>query len=214
MVMYLPLCGMARRAGIRYRLFLLVALMGIALVSASPGQVSLVTGRADNQRTGANLNETLLMPSNVNKNSFGLLFNYPIDYQALAQPLYMQNVNINGQGVLYNVVYVATMADSVYAFDADSNGSNGAPLWSVNFTDPANGVTLASGANLPCSGGQTTGFTEEGIAGTPTIDSSTGTMYLVAKTVENGTVVHRLHALDITNGQEKLGGRLSSRPPA
>ncbi|MGA2354109.1 MAG: Ig-like domain-containing protein [Terriglobales bacterium] len=186
---------------------MLTALLGIVLVSASSGQVSLVTGRADNQRSGANLNETLLTPSNINKNSFGLLFNYPIDYQALAQPLYVQNVNINGQGVLHNVVYVATMADSVFAFDADSNaGSNSAPLWSVNFTDPANGVTLASGVNLPCSGGQTTGFTEEGIAGTPTIDSNTGTMYLVAKTVENGVVRHRLHALDITSGAEKYGG--------
>ncbi|MGA7630533.1 MAG: hypothetical protein WCB11_07180, partial [Terriglobales bacterium] len=143
----------------------------------------MLTGRSDNQRTGANLNETLLTPSNVNKNNFGALFNYPIDYQALAQPLYVSNVNINGQGVLHNVVYVATMADSVYAFDADNNnGSNGAPLWSVNFTDPANGITLASGANLPCSGGQTTGFTEEGIASTPTIDMNTGIMYVVAKT--------------------------------
>jgi hypothetical protein len=143
----------------------------------------------------------------VNKNNFGALFNYPIDYQALAQPLYVRNVNINGQGVLHNVVYVATMADSVYAFDADNNnGSNGAPLWSVNFTDPANGITLASGANLPCSGGQTTGFTEEGIASTPTIDMNTGIMYVVAKTVENGTVVHRLHALDITSGAEQYGG--------
>jgi hypothetical protein len=105
------------------------------------------------------------------------------------------------------VVYVATMADSVYAFDADSNtGVNAAPLWYVNFTDPANGVTLATGANLPCSGGQTTGFTEEGIAGTPTIDINSGTMYVVAKTVENGKVVHRLHALDITSGAEEYGG--------
>jgi hypothetical protein len=116
-------------------------------------------------------------------------------------------VNINGQGVLHNVVYIATMADSVYAFDANNNtGANAAPLWYVNFTDPANGVTLATGVNLPCSGGQTTGFTEEGIAGTPTIDINTGTMYLVAKTVENGKVVHRLHALDITSGEEKYGG--------
>jgi hypothetical protein len=207
MVMCLPLGGIVRRASIRYRLSLLIALLTIVLVSLSSGQVSLVTGRSDNQRTAANLNETLLTPSNVNKNGFGTLFSYPIDYQALAQPLYVSNVNINGQGVLHNVVYVATMADSVYAFDADSNaGSNGSPLWSVNFTNPANGVTIASGINLPCSGGQTTGFTEEGIAGTPTIDTNTGTMYLVAKTVENGKVVHRLHALDITNGAEKYGG--------
>src|SRR6202453_3082833 len=204
---------MARSSGIgrlsisRIRLLAFTVLVSMALVSISSGQVLLTTGRSDNQRTGANLNETLLTPSNVNKNGFCTLFSYPIDYQALAQPLYVSNVNINGQGVLHNVVYVATMADSVYAFDADGNsGSNAAPLWSVNFTDPANGITLASGANLPCSGGQTTGFTEEGIASTPTIDMTTGTMYVVAKTVENGTVVHRLHALDITSGAEQYGG--------
>jgi hypothetical protein len=199
--------GIARCLILCLRVLSIAILFCVAFAAVSQGQVQFLTGRSNNQRTGANLNETLLAPSNVNKNNFGVLFNYPIDYQALAQPLYVQNVNINGQGVLHNVVYVATMADSVYAFDADSNaGSNASPLWSVNFTDPANGVTLASGANLPCSGGNTTGFTEEGIAGTPTIDSNTGTMYLVAKTVENGKVVHRLHALDITSGAEQYGG--------
>ncbi|MGB7149000.1 MAG: hypothetical protein WBD45_07585 [Terriglobales bacterium] len=199
--------GIGRLSIAHIRLLAFTILLGMALVSVSSGQVLLTTGRSDNQRTGANLNETLLTPSNVNKNGFGTLFSNAIDYQALAQPLYVSNVNINGQGVLHNVVYVATMADSVYAFDADNNtGSNAAPLWWVNFTDPANGVTLATGANLPCSGGQTTGFTEEGIAGTPTIDINSGTMYVVAKTVENGKVVHRLHALDITTGEEKYGG--------
>ena len=146
----------------------------------------------------------------MNKNSFGRLFNYPIDYQALAQPLYIANVDIPGQGT-HNVVYVATMADSVYAFDADSNaGANASPLWWVNFTDPANGITTASGQNLPCAQTpqNTVGFTQEGIAGTPVIDTETGTMYVVAKTVENGTVLHRLHALDISTGVEKFGGSI------
>jgi hypothetical protein len=189
------------------RLLSIALLVGGAFLSLCAGQVTVSTGRMDNQRTGANLSETILTPGNVNSNQFGALFDYPIDYLALAQPLYVPNVNING--TLHNVVYVATMADSVYAFDADSNtGSNTSPLWWVNFTDPANGITLASGANLPCSGtGQgSVGFIQEGIAGTPVIDTSTGTLYVVAKTVENGTVRHRLHALDIANGTEKFGG--------
>jgi hypothetical protein len=186
---------------------LIAFLVCVALVSVSSGQVAFSTGRSDNQRTGANVNETLLTPSNVNKNAFGSLFSYPIDYLALAQPLYVPSVTIPNLGT-HNVVYVATMADSVYAFDADSNaGLNASPLWSVNFTDPAAGITTANTvAYLPCSGGKTTGFTQEGIAGTPVIDSTTGTMYLVVKTLENGTVVHRLHALDITTGGEKFGG--------
>ena len=38
------------------------------------------------------------------------------------------------------------------------------------------------------------------------IDPSSGTLYLVAATKENGKYVNRLHALDITSGAEKFGG--------
>src|SRR5208337_2183511 len=146
-----------------------IVLLSMALVSVCSGQVTIPTSRSDNTRSGANTGETMLTPANVNKNEFGAIFNYPIDYQALAQPLYIPNVTIQGQS--HNVVYVATMADSVYAFDADTGvGLNGnAWLWHVNFTDPiyGEGITTASGQYLPCSGPGLTGFTQEGIAGTP-----------------------------------------------
>jgi hypothetical protein len=35
------------------------------------------------------------------------------------------------------------------------------------------------------------------------IDGKTGTLYVVAETKENGTFVHKLHALDIRNGRER-----------
>jgi hypothetical protein len=185
-----------------------VSLVVLALVSFSAAQVPFVTSHGDNARTSANTTETLLTPSNVNKTNFGRLFNYPLDYQALAQPLYVPNVAIAGKGI-HSVVYVATMADSVYAFDAENNtGDNAAPLWHVNFTDPANGITTASGAFLPCATTEDRGpgFTQEGIVATPTIDTTTNTIYVVAKTLENGTVRHKLHALDLGSGQEKFGG--------
>jgi hypothetical protein len=149
---------------------LLFAVLPIALA-----QTPIPTSRGNNARTGANTNEVLLAPGNIDKNNFGRLFSFPLDYQALAQPLYVPNVNIPGKGV-HNVVYVATMADSLYAFDAESNtGANAAPLWQVNFTDPANGITTASGPFLPCATTEDRGpgFTQEGIVATPAIDTAT-----------------------------------------
>ena len=195
-------------ACIGFRALLGATVFVLTLTLFATAQQPFVTSHGDNARTAANINETVLTPSNVNKDNFGRLFSYPLDYQALAQPLYVPNVNIPGLGV-HNVVYVATMADSVYAFDAESNsGPNAAPLWKVNFTDPANGITTASGPFLPCTSTEDhgPGFTQEGIVGTPTIDTASNTMYLVAKTLENGNVRHKLHALDLATGQEKFGG--------
>jgi outer membrane protein assembly factor BamB len=181
-------------------LYLTLLVVCIFLISSSSfAQLPFATSRGNSARDGANTNETLLTPANVNKNSFGKLFSVPIDYMVMAQPLYMPNVNI--AGALHNVVYIVTQADSVYAFDADT----GAQLWTVNFTNPAQGITTASGKYLPCGGGP--GFNQEGIVGTPVIDPNTTpnpTMYLVAKTLLNGTTVqHHLHALDITTGAEQ-----------
>src|ERR1700692_4822063 len=173
----------------------LASLVCVPLLPSLFAQQSLVTSRGDNARDGANTNETLLTPGNVNKNGFGRLFSVPVDYVVMAQPLYMPNVNIPGQGT-HNVVYVVTQADSVYAIDADT----GAQLW---YASMLNGGTTASGAYLPCGTGP--GYNQEGIVSTPVIDPTPNTMYLVAKTLLNTTVRHHLHALDITTGNERAG---------
>jgi hypothetical protein len=187
--------------------FLFLSAVAFCALSLASAQVAVPTSHENNARTGANTNEFLLKPSNIDKNNFGRLFSYPLDYQSLAQPLYVPNVNIPGKGI-HNVVYVATMADSVYAFDAESNGgANASPLWHVNFTNPSAGITTASGPFLPCASTEDRGpgFTQEGIVGTPTIDPATNTMYLVAKILDNGTVRHQLRALDIATGQDRPG---------
>jgi uncharacterized protein (TIGR03437 family) len=164
------------------------------------GQVSVLTYHNDLARTGQNLNETILTPPRVRSGQFGKLFTEAVDGQVYAQPLYMPAVNITGKG-LHNVVFVATEHDSVYAFDADRAAAQ--PLWHANFTDSALGVTAAPADSLNCAAIAP----EVGITGTPVIDPATGTLYVVAMTLEQfgQTYVQRLHALDVATGTEKPG---------
>jgi Bacterial Ig-like domain (group 1) len=186
--------------GACHSLFILALLSSFAL-----SQVSVVTWHYNNGRTGANDSETLLTPANVSSSSFGLLFSQPVDGFIAGQPLYLPGVNIPGKGT-HNVIYVATLHDSVYAFDADSaTGENSQPLWVTSILTYSGPGAISAPASI-IQGLTTTGFTERGIVSTPVIDSATNTMYLVAETYENQQVVHRLHALDVTTGLETLGG--------
>jgi hypothetical protein len=148
----------------------------------------------------SNYQETALTPQSVSSGQFEKVFSYPVDGSVFAQPLYVPNVNIAGQGT-HNVVYVVTESDGIYAFDAD--GLQTTPLWYVSLINPAQGITAPSCYQVigPCNIYPTIGIT-----GTPAIDPVSGTMYLEALTLENGTFVHRLHAIDITSGAEKFGG--------
>ena len=179
------------------RIFLCV--IGFTLSAA--GQVSVLTYQYDVSRVGVNPNETGLTPQNVNVNQFGKLFSYPVDGQVYTQPLYVANLNMGSSGT-HDVVFVATEHDSVYAFDADGPGASaGGPLWQVSFLNPAGGVTTVPYLDTEC--GQIA--PEIGITGTPVIDRQSGTLYVVAMTKENSNYLHRLHALDITTGQERPG---------
>jgi len=167
-----------------------------AFVTDFPG---MFNWRYDNAHTGQNLQETVLSTANVNKGQFGKLASYAVDGQVYAQPLYVPGVSIPGLGV-FNVVYVATENDSVYAFDAD--GVATAPLWQTSFINPAAGITT-----VPASAVMSDSVMPViGITSTPVIDPTTGTLYVVPYTEENGSFVYRLHALDITTGAEKFGG--------
>ena len=155
------------------------------------------TQRYDAQRTGQNRQEFILTPSNVTDSTFGKLFACAVDGEVYAQPLYVANFAIAGG--THNVVLVATMNDSVYAFDADA--SSCVPYWQKSFL--GTGVTPVPPADTGENGDINTII---GITGTPVIDPATGTLYVVAKTKEPTGYFQRLHALDLATGSEKFDG--------
>jgi hypothetical protein len=159
-------------------------------------QVSVLTRSYDNQRTGANTSEAVLTASNVNASQFGKLFQLQVDDQVYAGMLYVPGLTVNG--ATHNVIYVATVNNTVYAFDADSVG---APLWQRNFNNggrPTMHTEVGSNCKpyLDFSG-------NIGIVGTPVIDASSNTMYFITRIVQGGSTVQTLRAIDIATGGDR-----------
>ena len=176
----------------------------------APANVDVLSYHNDPLLTGANLQEQILTPANVDATDFGRLFTDKVDGYVYAQPLYKANLLIPGQGT-HNVALVATEHDSVYALDADNPAAGPGPdgsLWKTSFISLANGITPVPAKDV---GYVSTNIVPEvGITGTPVIDGSTNTLYVVSKTKEiradGAHYVQKLHALDLATGQEKYGG--------
>jgi hypothetical protein len=164
----------------------------------------------DLARDGSNTSEYALTLSNVNSATFGKLFSCTADGAIYAQPLWVANLMING--AQHNVVFVATQHESLYAFDADASPCG--QLWHINLIDSAHGGTpgetsVPSGVPGYLVGGIYGDITPEvGVTGTPVIDPSTNTLYVVSKSViaSGPTFFQRLHAIDLATGNEKFSG--------
>jgi hypothetical protein len=169
--------------------------------------MDVLTYHYNSARTGWNNTEQTLTPATVGGGKFSRAFSQPVNGQVYAQPLYVHGLNIPPYGVR-NVVFVATEAGSVYAFDADvpdpvTHGTPG-PYWKRSMLwageRPFNTVTdLAQGCKdlVP----------EVCITATPVIDRAAGVLYVTAKTItEPGGVTHyRLHAMQLTDGRAARG---------
>ena len=168
------------------------------IVHAASAATAVLTYKGDTFRSGQYSQETSLTTSNVTVSTFGKHVSYPVDGHVYAQPLFVPNLTIHG--TLHNVAFVATEHDSIYAFDADQRTVI-APLWERSFLNPARGITPIPSADVKC--GDLT--PEIGITGTPVIDGTSGTLYVVVATKEQGAYFQRLHALDLTTGQDRAG---------
>jgi outer membrane protein assembly factor BamB len=156
-------------------------------------RANVLTHHNDNARSGANLDESVLTPATV-RTGFGFLYALPVDGFIYAQPLYVADVDL-GPRAHHDLVYVATEANSVYAFDATHDGP---PLWQRSLGTPS---------DLDCFP-QTLLVPEIGITSTPVIDLVARRLYVVAFTQDEAgscdasNFHHRLHALDLASGDD------------
>lgn len=179
---------------------------GSKSASATIGVTDLAgvfTYHNDLSRDGVNAQEYVLTTANVNSSMFGKLFSCAIDAPAYVQPLWVANLIING--AKHNVVFVATVHDTVYAFDADAQPC--VKYWSKSLL--GGGETFVASTDVST----TDIFPDIGIIGTPVIDPAANTLYVVAKSKTSGTnctpstsCFQRLHALSLIDGSEKFGG--------
>ena len=150
----------------------------------------VLTQHNDIGRSGASLAETVLEPSVLRAGRFGKIFRRDVDGQIYAQPLYAADLPVSGKG-RHNVVFVATMLNYVYAFDADDPAQQ-APLWrSTQLGTPVARANLRVDTLIDPA---------IGITSTPVIDLASQTMYVVAKSKSLTT---------LSSGQElKPGDRI------
>ncbi|HVM33375.1 MAG TPA: hypothetical protein VMU88_09600 [bacterium] len=178
------------------------------------------TQHNDSQRTGAYLCEKELSPKTVHPGGpFHLKGTLRVSDAIYAQPLYVPRVDwTDGSGPAkpVNMVFVATVDDRVYAFNADPGVRGGNYLWRAEVFDPATEVPTNS-KSFPCQaysgaiqvpmnlgtfyknigkGGNI------GIMGTPVIDRLNGLLYVLARatSTDGSRYIQRLWALDIHDG--------------
>ncbi len=166
----------------------------------------IFTYHNDNSRAGANQKEFGLTSSTVKTATFGKLFSCGVDSAIYAQPLWISNLTFGA--AKHNIIVIATERNSVYAFDADTSPC--VTLWQKNLIDAAHGGTAGESPVPSSQVGSNFGdlAPEVGITGTPVIDPTTNTIYVVSKSeiINSGAFFQRLHAIDLLTGNEKFGG--------
>lgn len=156
----------------------------ILLAASRLFAVSVTTAQYNNSRTNANTSETILTQANVSAGKFGRRGVFSVDGFVYAQPLVVDGVSISGAT---RVLVIATMHNSIYAFDADN--PQRPYLWKVNV-----GTSMTSYPQI------SDGFTylaEIGCWATPVVDASAGVVY---ETCVTSAGAWKLYALNLSDG--------------
>jgi outer membrane protein assembly factor BamB len=165
----------------------------------NPQSISVLTQHNDNTRAGWNDHETALTTSNVNQQHFGKVSTLAVDDQVYAQPLVVGHVHIKGGD--HNVVYVATVNNTLYAFDGD----DGTLYWVRNITAPGLRPPRNTDMTGACGGTYTDFSGNIGIVGTPVIDAARQVLYVVARSTDGNAYTQHLHAVSLIDGNETPG---------
>jgi hypothetical protein len=181
----------------------------VPMVGSGAAGTAVTTYHYDNLRTGWDLTETVLTTTSVNQQSFQLLHTVQLDAEVYdqvdAQPLFVPSQYIapnsdSPMGGTYDVVFVATESNNVYAIDA----SAGVIVNRKSLGLPVPHAVVGGGFNGP----------NIGIYGTPVIDLETQTLYVIALVYANGTPTYQLHALDLSTFADKGNSPLTVNPPS
>src|SRR5215471_3880466 len=156
-------------------------------------RISVLTRSYDNGRDGANTCESVLTAAAVCSRGIKRLFSLPLEGDgrgAEAQPLIVPAVSLPG-GKTRDLVLVATIANKIFAFDAD----DGTPVWQRTLGTPSKGSREID-AHLVND--------HWGILSTPVIDAAAGVLYACAWISPDGSSAkaqHWLHAVSIADGR-------------
>ena len=168
----------------------------------------VLTQHSDPARTGATLVEKRLNPETVASGQFRRLFEWDVDGQIYTQPLYLSHVVVGTRTL--NMVIVATMNNSVFAFEAPAVDSDQKPqgryLWSLD--QKTLGTPLKF--NFMLMGWGISGHNinpQIGVVATPVIDRTRGLIYLSSKSGTAGFfgigrhIRYQLFAIDFRTGR-------------
>jgi outer membrane protein assembly factor BamB len=196
-------CGRARRQEFEFGghsarrvayglVAVMLAMLGVIARAGTP----VLTRSYDNGRTGANTTEKSFMPDQVAAHGLRKLYTLTLgtdNPRIEAQPLYVPGVMMS-DGQVHNVLYVFSMSNNLWAFDAD----NGKAIWPqpINFGPPflpqPGDAATDNGINMSL-----------GFVSTPVVDSDAGVIYAVHWQAPSNQRVFVVEAIGLADGQRK-----------